>query len=129
MNKFMKVGVVLGGYAGAFVGASLLVYIRQLLTSGPGGQAASGMYAWDDFMLFLMAFTVLALIPTGFALYFPRPYEKFWLALSVVALATAITGPIGSLLGALIHPATMRCQWGCWASSDSFEPWERLCRS
>ena len=112
MSKLVKVGVVLGGYIGAFVAASILVYIRQLLTSGPAAQAASGMYAWGDLMLFVMAFTILALIPTGFALYFLRPYEKFWLALSGVALAIAITGPVGALLSALIQPAPIQSRWG-----------------
>jgi hypothetical protein len=112
MNKLTKVGVVLGSYAGAFAVTSLLVYIRQLLTSGPLAQAASGMYAWGDFILFVMAFTTLALIPTAFALYFLRPYGKFWIALSVVALAIAITGPIGALLSALIQPAPIQSRWG-----------------
>jgi hypothetical protein len=63
-------------------------------------------------MLFVMAFTTMTRIPTGFALYFLRPYEKFWLALSVVALAIATTGPIGALLSALIRPASTQFRWG-----------------
>ena len=82
---------MLGGYVAAVAAASVLVYIRQLLTSGPAAQAASGMYAGGDFMLFVASFTILALVPTALALYFLRPYEKIWLALSVVALAIATT--------------------------------------
>ena len=70
------------------------------------------MHAGGDFILFVASFTLLALVPTGFALYFLRPYEKFWLALSVVALAIAITGPIGAVLSALIQPAPMQSRWG-----------------
>jgi hypothetical protein len=112
MNKLSRIGLVVGGYVAAFFVACVLVYIRQLLTSGPDAQASSGMYAGGDFILFVMAFSTLALIPTGFALYFLRPYEKFWLALSFVALAIAITGPIGALLSALIQPAPIQSRWG-----------------
>ena len=100
MSKITKTGVVLGGYIAAFAVASVLVYIRQLLTSDAVAQASSGMSAFGDLMLFLMIFTVLALIPTGFALYFLRPYKKFWMALSIAALAVAITAPVGVCLSA-----------------------------
>jgi hypothetical protein len=91
MKTFSRIGLVLGGYVAAVAAASVLVYIRQLLTSGPAAQASSGMYAGGDFFLFVASFTILALVPTALALYFLRPYEKIWLALSVVALAIAIT--------------------------------------
>jgi hypothetical protein len=60
------------------------------------------MYAWGDLMLFVTAFSVLALIPTAMGLYFLRPYEKFWTVLSMLALAVAITGPVGACLSALV---------------------------
>jgi hypothetical protein len=108
MNRLSRIGLVVGGYVAAFSVASVLVYIRQLRTSGPDAQASAGMYAGGDFMLFVMAFTILALIPTGFGLYFLRPYEKFWMALSVAALAVAITGPVGAFLSALTINSPMR---------------------
>jgi hypothetical protein len=43
MRKVTRVGVVLGGYAGAIAVSCVLVYIRQSLTAGPLAQAASGM--------------------------------------------------------------------------------------
>ena len=108
MNKLSRIGLVVGGYVAAFSVASVLVYIRQLHTSGPDAQASAGMYAWGDFVLFMTAFTVMALIPTGFALYFLRPYEKFWVALSIAALAIAITGPVGACLSALTRNSPLR---------------------
>jgi hypothetical protein len=101
MKTLSKVGVVLGGYAAAFSVACVLVYIRQLRTSGPDAQASAGMYAWGDFTLFVTSFTVMALIPTALGLYFLRPYKNFWIVLSVAAIAVAITGPVGAALSAL----------------------------
>jgi hypothetical protein len=40
----------------------------------------------------LIMFGVLALFPTGLALYFLRPFEKFWAVLSFGLLAIAVTG-------------------------------------
>ena len=82
--------------------ACVLVYIRQLQTSGPDAQASAGMYAWGDLMLFVESFGVLALVPTGVGLYFLRPYEMVWTVLSVLALVVAITGPVGACLSALV---------------------------
>jgi hypothetical protein len=108
MNTFSRIGLVLGGFVVAFSVASVLVYIRQLRTSEPDTQASPGMYAAGDIMLFVMEFTVLALIPTGFGLYFLRSYGKFWAALSIVALTIAITGPVGGCLSALTINSPMR---------------------
>jgi len=102
MTKLGKVGTVLGGYAVALIVACVLVYIRQLQTSGPDAQASAGMYAWGDFMLFVESFSVMALVPTALGLYFLRSYQKAWTALSILALAIAITGPIGACLSALV---------------------------
>lgn len=79
---------------------------------GAGCTSRVGDVRRGDFMLFVASFTILALVRTALALFFLRPYEKFWLALSVVALAIAITGPIGALLSALIQPAPMQSGWG-----------------
>jgi hypothetical protein len=112
MNKLGKIGIILAGYAVALSVACVLVYIRQLQTSGPDAQASAGMYAWGDFMLFIGSFTVLALVPTGLGLYFLRPYEKVWTVLSVLALAVAITGPVGACLSALA--LNLRLQKSVW---------------
>ncbi len=101
MSKLMKVGVVLGGYFVAFTIASFLVYLRQKATSPADLAGSPGMYAFGDMTLFLAVFTLIAMLPTGFVLYFLRPFEKLWLVVSVFALAIAITAPVGAILSAM----------------------------
>jgi hypothetical protein len=103
MKTSSRIGLVLGGYAVALGVAFALVYIRDLLTAGTDAQASQGMYAWGDSILFIAAFSVTALIPTGLALYFLRPYPMVWTGLSILGLAVAITGPLGACLSAWAH--------------------------
>ncbi len=92
MNASLKVGAVVGGYVAAFLVASAAVGIRLANTSGPDAQAASGMYAAGDAFLFAAVFGVAALVPTGAALFFLRPYRRFWTVLSAFSLGVAVTG-------------------------------------
>lgn len=92
MTSPAKVGIVAAGYVAAFLLASAVVAIRVANTSGPDAQAASGMYAAGDAMLFVAVFGIVALVPTGVALVFLRPYRRFWGVLSAVGLAVAVTG-------------------------------------
>ena len=62
--------MVFGGYMVACLGAIAAVYVYQLFTQTPAARASSGMYAFGDFLLFIGAFGILALFPTGLALYF-----------------------------------------------------------
>lgn len=70
MSRLKKLGLVIGGYVGACLFAGGVVYVYQLLTDNAVSQASSGMYAFGDLMLFLGIFGMLALLPTGLALYF-----------------------------------------------------------
>jgi len=92
MKPFFKVGVVAIGYIAAILIASAAVAIHVASTSGPEAQASSGMYAFDDALLFVSVFGVTALVPTGAVLFFLRPYRRFWTLLSAVGLAVAVTG-------------------------------------
>jgi len=92
MNRLAKFGFVIGGFALACLAASVAVQLRLLNTQSPEAQASAGMYAFGDLLLFLRVFGVLVLFPTGLALYFLRPVEKFWVVLSIGFLAIAITG-------------------------------------
>ena len=92
MNASLKVGVVVGGYVAAFLVASTAVGMRLANTSGRDAQAASGMYAAGDALLFAAVFGVAALVPTGAALFFLRPYRRFWTVLSTFSLGVAVTG-------------------------------------
>ena len=92
MKALVKFGVVLAGYAVAVLVAGVAVEVRVAHTSGPDAQASAGMYAFGDGLLFVAVFSVVALLPTGLALFFLRPYRWFWTALSITGLAIAVTG-------------------------------------
>ena len=70
MSRLAKLGLVIGGYVMACLVASGAVYVYQLFTQDAAAQASAGMYAFGDFILFVGIFGVLALFPTGLALYF-----------------------------------------------------------
>ena len=70
MSIITKVGLVIAGYVAACFLASGVVYVDRLFTSTAVTQASSGMYAFGDLLLFVGMFGVLALLPTGLALYF-----------------------------------------------------------
>jgi hypothetical protein len=70
MSTIKKLGLVIGGYVAACILASGVVYVYQLFTDNAVAQASSGMYAFGDLLLFVGIFGILALFPTGLALYF-----------------------------------------------------------
>jgi hypothetical protein len=92
MKPSLKVGLVVAGYVAALLVASAAVGVRLASTSGPDAQAASGMYAFGDLVLFVAVFGVAALVPTGAALFFLRPYRPFWTVLAAFGLGVAVTG-------------------------------------
>jgi hypothetical protein len=106
MKPLLKVAVAAGGYVAAFLIASAVVAIRMANTSGPDAQAASGMYAAGDALLFGAVFGACALVPTGAALFFLRPYRRFWIVLSALSLAVAFTGVTAAILFAVGRHAT-----------------------
>jgi hypothetical protein len=117
MNGLVKSGAVVAGYVIAVLAASAAVAVRVAHTSGPDSQASAGMYAFGDGLLFLAVFGVVAILPTGLALFFLRPYRVFWIVLSIVALVLAATG----LLAAIVyvsasHWAAPHSAWEFWAA-------------
>jgi hypothetical protein len=70
VSSLAKFGLVIGGYVAACLIASAVVYVWQLYTQDASAQASAGMYAGGDLLLFIGVFGVLALIPTGLAVYF-----------------------------------------------------------
>ncbi len=101
MRPLLKVALVAGGYAAAFLIASAVVAIRVASTSGPDAQASSGMYAFGDAVLFVAVFGVAALVPTAAALFFLRPYRPFWTGLSALGVVVAVTGIAAVILFAV----------------------------
>lgn len=106
LKPFTKVAGVAGGYIAAFLVASAAVAIRMATTSGPDAQASSGMYAFGDAFLFVAVLAVVALVPTGAALFFLRPYRHFWIGLAALGLAVALTGVTAGILFAVGRHAT-----------------------
>jgi hypothetical protein len=96
MKPSLKVAVVAGGYIAALLVAFAAVALDIATTSGPDAQASSGMYAFGDALLFVAVFAACALVPTGAALFFLRPYRHFWTVLSALGLAVAVTGVTAS---------------------------------
>ena len=107
MESLFKVAVIASGYIVAFLMASAVVAIHVANTSGPDTQASSGMYAFGDALIFVAVFGLSALVPTGAALFFLRPYRHFWTVLSALGLAVAVTGITAAILFAIGRHATL----------------------
>jgi len=120
MNRLLKLGLILAGYAAALLLTCAAFYVRGLLTRNDTSQASAGMQAFGELILFVGMFGVLALAPTALALFFLRPFEKFWTVFSLVSLAFAATGPVAA---AMIHGGTGRSS----GFSGFREFWEPLC--
>jgi hypothetical protein len=91
MNPFVKVGLVVAGYALAVAVAVAAVMCRMILIGDSGAQTSGGMSAFGDSLLFLAVFAVAALLPTGAALFFLRPYQAFWRWFSVAVFVFALS--------------------------------------
>ena len=96
MRSIVKAGLTAAGYVAAFA-IALGVVAVQVATNGPDSQGSSGMNAFGDGLLFVAIFAVAAIPATCLALFFLRRYRPFWLVLSVVASAIALSG-VGALL-------------------------------
>jgi hypothetical protein len=116
MRPVVKISGVAAGYVAATILASLAVAIRVARTSGPDAQAASGMYAFGDSVLFVAVFGVAALIPTGAALVFLRPYRAVWHVVSGLGLIVAVTSVIAAGLYAFGRHAAEPSPLAIWAA-------------
>jgi hypothetical protein len=112
----VKLSLVAGGYIAAIIVACAAVAIRVAHTSGPDAQAASGMYAFGDALLFIAVFGVTALFPTGAALFVLRPYRGFWHVISGLALAVAVTSVVAAALFASGRHAVAPSPLATWAA-------------
>ena len=107
MSGLRKLGVVLAGYAAAWLVAFAACYAAEKLNRSP--DASGGMQAFGDMIRFLGLFGLLAIVPTALALYYLRPVPKFWTALSIAAVALAATGMAAAAMMSLRFP---RFSWG-----------------
>jgi hypothetical protein len=115
MKPIYKFGLVALGYLAAFVIASAVTAIRIALTSGPDASAYSGMLAFGDAFLWLNVFGICAAVPTGAALYFLRPYRRFWELVGFAAVVMAGTGVLAAVLFSFGRAAEEIEFLGAWA--------------
>src|SRR5262245_66480261 len=92
MKALAKLGLVGAGYIGAFAIASAVVALHIATTQGPDRRDYAAMFDFGDSLLFLGVFGLAAALPTGAALFFLRPYPRFWRVLSIAAMGVAATG-------------------------------------
>jgi hypothetical protein len=115
MKPYVKKLIVLAaGYIAALVIAVAAVALRIKFLSGPDEEASSGMYAFGDALLFVTVFSICALVPSGAALFFLRPYRRFWLVFSALVVAVAVTGV----------PAAYLFQVGREPTASAFPAWD-----
>jgi hypothetical protein len=104
MRLLTKVGLVAAGYVVASVVAFATVAIYVSATSGPDRHTYATMYDFGDSMLFLAAFGIAGMPPTGAALLFLRPHPLFWRVFSIGALVVAATA-VASLFACIAPSA------------------------
>jgi hypothetical protein len=115
-GPFWKISMLLGGCVAAAALAFLAVAVRVATTRGADAQAASGMYAFGDSLLFVAVFGTVGLLPTGLGLIFLRPFRLFWLILSAGAVVIATTGVTALALFAVGRAATTSSSLSSWAA-------------
>jgi hypothetical protein len=116
MKPAAKIGLVVGGYVAALLLAYMAVAIYIAVASRPDAQASGGMYAFGDMLLFLGAFGVAALVPTGAALFFLRPYRLFWDVISGLGLIISLTGLCAAVLYAFGRQMATPSHVATWVS-------------
>jgi hypothetical protein len=99
MRPATKLGLVIAGYVGALLVASLA--LKAWSAAAPASQGDDGMRAFGESLLFLAVFAVASIPASVAALYFLRPYAMVWRALSVVAIGIATTGLAAACLYAI----------------------------
>lgn len=101
-----KAGIIVGGYFAAFLLALGVVSAYIEFTSGPDRESSGGMYAFGDALLFIAVFGMVSTVPTIVSLVLLRQSRRFWIALSVLALAVAGTSVAEVVASALVPLST-----------------------
>ena len=96
MSKVSKLWVVLGGYVAALLVSLAAYYIYVLLRKATPD--SGGMQGFGDLALFFGVSGFSALIPTAAALYFLRPFPRFWSVFPMTCLLLAALGLVAALL-------------------------------
>src|SRR3954470_12057831 len=99
MGTTLKTLMLAAGYAAAIA----LGLAAATLQNARGAGESDGMMAFSETLVFIFAFGLAALVPTGAWLYWLRPYAGFWSAVSWASLAIALTA-VAAVLINLIAP-------------------------
>jgi hypothetical protein len=107
LSRWGKLGIVLAGYALAFIasGAAVSIYDRQFTPAD--NNAMGGMIAAGGMMFGLGVFLFLSLAPTGLGLWFLRPSRRFWSGFSIVVLGFACAGLISAVAATFTRGASL----------------------
>jgi hypothetical protein len=92
MNRLAKLVVVLGGYAVALLASVATVKLYDRRFTPADNQTMGGMIAGGEMMLGTGVFLLVALAPTGLALWFLRRHRPTWSAFTIAGLAFAGVG-------------------------------------
>jgi hypothetical protein len=92
MNRWIKLGIVLAGYALAFALSIVAVAIYDRRFTEMDNQTMGGMIAGGEMMYGTGVFLLLAAIPTGLDSGFVRSSRSFWSAFSNLAIGFAASG-------------------------------------
>lgn len=102
MKPVHRVALVAGGYLICALLASAAVALHMAATRFDA-QAAGGMYAFGDSLLFVLVFGFSSLIPTAAGLYFMRPFPAFWRAISGLCAVLAVVSLLSGAIFAFSH--------------------------
>jgi hypothetical protein len=92
ISRWKKLGLVLGGYALAFVTSGVCVFLYDRRWTAADNQTMGGMIAGGEMMLGFAVFCLAATVPTGLALWFLRGSRRFWSVFTTAGLIFAISG-------------------------------------
>src|SRR5262245_46999379 len=96
-NRWMKLGIVLGGYALALMASIVAVAIYDRRFTPADNQAMGGMIAGGEMMYGFGLFVLASFVPTGLALWFLRRHRPSWSVFTIAGLAFAIAGLVAVL--------------------------------
>ena len=97
MRHAKRVVLVLAGYGLALVASTLAVALYDRRFTPNDNQTMGGMIAGGEMMLGGAVFLLVALLPTGLALWYVRQSRTFWSVFTGVGLTFAVTGLASAL--------------------------------
>jgi hypothetical protein len=103
MKPWKKVGIVLAGYGLALIASVVSVVIYDSHFTAADNQTSGGMIAGAELIYGTGVFLLVALAPTGLALWFVRKSRPVWTWFTGLGLAFAVLGLAAVLFTLTIH--------------------------